>query len=172
MTQRDPWLTQFDQRREEREKEDRSFEFLGETLTHKASIAPEVGMRLGAFQRRGQEHERVQQERIARGEEREPLDVDDDKFLELCEWTIRSCLEPESIEAWERIRAPEFPHPMNWNEIYLFATYIQAKASGVFPTDAPTSSSDGQSSSASTSKAGSRSPAVRTRKPRVVSKRT
>ena len=165
-TERDPWLTQFDERRKERELADRSFEFLGETLTHKATIAPEVGLKLGAFQRQQLAYTAAQEERAKKGEDREPMGVTDEELLELCEWTIRSCLEPESLPAWERIRAPEFPHPMDWSEIYYFATYIQAKAAGVFPTVAPTGSSDGQSNGASSSKAGSRSPVAKPRRAR------
>ena len=107
MTLPDPWLVQFEERRKEREREDRSFEFLGETLVHKAMIAPEVGFRLGGFQRRQLAYSKAQEERQERGEEPEPIGVTDEEFLDLCEWTIRSCLEPESLEAWEATKAAE-----------------------------------------------------------------
>ena len=151
MTQPDPWLVQFEERRKEREAADRSFEFLGETLTHKAMVAPEGGFRLGGFQRRQLAYSKEQEARQARGEDTEPMGVTDEEFLDLCEWTIRSCLEPESLEAWERIRDPASPEPLSLLEIYGFATYIQAKASGVFPTDAPTGSSAGRSNGVSSS---------------------
>lgn len=161
----DPWLQQFEQRRAEREQADRSFTFLGETLTHKAAVAPEVGFRLGEFQRRQLAYQLAQEEKIAKGEEPDELGVSNEELLDLCEWTIRSCLEPESIPGWERVRDPKFPQPMSLLEIYGFATYIQAKASGVFPTGAPTGSSDGRQNGGSSSKAVSRSPAVRPRRP-------
>ena len=164
----DPWLTQFEERRKERDQEDRTFDFLGERLTHKAQVAPEVGFRLGAFQRKQIAYTAEQEERAARGEDREPMGVTDEEFLELCEWTIRSCLEPDSIAAWERIRDPNHPDPMTLLEIYGFATYVQAKAAGVFPTVEPTGSSagpaNGKTSSTGVSPSQGRQPRQRSKR--------
>lgn len=156
----DPWLQQFEARRLERDQADRSFTFLDETLTHKAAVAPEVGFRLGEFQRKQLAYQKAQEEKLLAGEEPDELGVSNEELLDLCEWTIRSCLEPGSVEAWERIRDPAYPNPMSLLEIYGFATYIQARASGVFPTGEPTGSSDGQSNGGRSSKAASRSPAA------------
>ena len=167
MTIPDPWLVQFEERRKELEHADRSFEFLGETLVHKAMVAPEVGFRLGAFQRKQLAYSKEQTEKVDRGETPDPMGVTDEEFLELCEWTIRSCLEPESIEGWERLRSPDAREPLSLIEIYGFATYVQAKAAGVFPTVAPTSSSDGRSNGGSSSKGASPSRVKQPRRSRV-----
>lgn len=144
MSERDPWLTQFEARLEEREREDRSFPLLGETLVYKASVAPEVGLRLGAFQRESIAYARAVQAAQQAGEAAPEVTVSDQEMLDLGEWVVRSCLEPESVGAWERIRSPDAARQLSLIDIYELAMYLQAKAAGSLPTVAPIGSQDGR----------------------------
>lgn len=157
----DPWIQQFEARRKERLKADRSFTVLGETLTAKASVAPEIGLRIGEFQARVAVYTVAAQEAQVKGKPIPDLGVSDIEMLDLSEATIRACLEPSSIKAWERLRDPNRPEPMTLMDIYGFATYVLAKATGL-PTDALADSSTGparngrSSTAASSSRAGTR----------------
>lgn len=150
----DPWLEQWEQRRQERAQTDRSFTVLGETLTAKASVAPEIGIRLAEFQTRVAAYVPVAQAAQAKGEPLPELGVSDEEMLALSEATIRACLEPASITGWERLRDPERADPMTLMDIYGFATYVLSKATGL-PTGASGGSSAGPQSNGRSSTAAS-----------------
>jgi hypothetical protein len=161
----DPWLIQFEALRKEREEADRSFKILGETLTVKASVAPEIGFRLGEFQAKLVAYQAADKERETRGEPPSEMGVTNAEFVELSEWTIRSCLEPDSVAAWERLRAPDAKDPLTLLDIYAVATYVQARASGL-PTVGPADSSAGPQTNGTSSTAASPSPAAPRRRSR------
>ncbi len=160
MTQQDPWLAQFEERRKEREQADRSFTVLGEELVVKASVAPEVGLRLAKFQVAMAKYVADFQEAQAK-QKPPPTDsgYTDEDMLELSESVIVDCLTPESLEAWQRLRDPARPEPLALLEIYGLAGYVLARASG-FPTGGPSASSDGQRNGKSSSQAKSPSRAA------------
>ncbi len=159
MTDQDPWLAQFEERRKEREKADRSFTLLGETLVVKPNVAPEVGLRRAAFQAKVQDYTLEVAAAQQAGREIPELGVDDEEFLAMSESIIVACLEPESLEAWRRLRSPDHPDPLSLLDIYGLSGFVLSKASRL-PTDAPPASSNGRQAGAPTSKAGSRSRAV------------
>lgn len=167
MADPDPWLTQFEARMAEREQEDRSFLLLGERLVYRASVAPEVGIRLGEFQRASIAYARDVQARKDAGEPSPEATITDQEMLELGEWIIRSCLEPGSVEAWERIRSPDAARQLTLIDIYELAMYVQAKAAGTLPTVAPIGSPDGRRIGEPSSKGASRSPAIKPRAART-----
>jgi hypothetical protein len=152
--QKDPWLENWEARRKERESADRSFEVLGETLVAKASVAPEIGLRLAEFQSRIAVYVPLAQEAQEKGKPLPDLGVSDEELLALSEATIRACLEPASHEAWARLRDPERADPMSLMDIYGFATYVLSKATAL-PTGAPAGSSSGQASNGRSSTAAS-----------------
>ena len=158
MTQ-DPWIQQFEARRAERAKADRSFEVLGEKLVAKASVAPEIGLRIADFQAKVALFTVAVAEAQQKGKPIPELGVSDTELLDLSEATIRACLEPGSIAAWERLRDPARKDPMTLMDIYGFATFVLAKATGL-PTGAPDGSSTGPSRNGRSSTAASRSRAA------------
>ena len=159
LTDQDPWLQQFEERRKERETADRSFTLLGETLVVKPNVAPEVGLRREAFQTRVATYTAEVEEARAKGTDIPELGVDDEAFLELSEGIIVACLEPESAAAWKRLRDPQHPDPLSLMDIYGLSGYVLARASRL-PTVAPSGSSNGQAPGGRTSKAGSPSRAA------------
>jgi hypothetical protein len=159
MTDQDPWLEQFEARRKEREQADRSFTLLGETLVVKPNVAPEVGLRREAFQQKVAAYTVEVAEAQATGKEIPELGVDDEEFLALSESIIVACLEPDSLDAWKRLRDPAHPDPLSLMDIYGLSGFVLAKASRL-PTVAPAASSNGQAPGARTSKAGSPSRAA------------
>lgn len=159
MTDQDPWLAQFEARRKEREQADRSVSLLGETLVVKAHVAPEVGLRLAAFQSKVNNWGRDVEQANKEGKPTPLLGVEDDEFLELSESVIVDCLEPESLKAWERMRAPGRPDPLSLMEIYGLAGFLLSKATRL-PTVAPSDSSAGRQNGRTSSKVGSSSRAA------------
>lgn len=157
----DPWLEQFNARREERERRARIVELLGETLTLKPAVAPQVAIRYYDAKRRlltyYAEAEQLRQENKEVPEP--PVDLQDPALIDLFDDTMRSCLAAESLESWGRIRDPERADPLNWEDLFNLCEGILATASG-FPTERPTGSSDGPPKNGRSSKAGSSSRAA------------
>jgi hypothetical protein len=149
----DPWLEQFQVRRAEREKVDRAFTLLGETLTVKPSVAPEVGLRLGRFQiAMAAFVEDYQKAEAAKAPLPASSGYTDEEMLALSESVIVDCLTADSLPAWERLRRPDAAEPLTLIEIYGLATYVAARAAGL-PTGGPSASSDGQPNGNTSSKA-------------------
>lgn len=156
----DPYLEQFEARRKEREAADRTFTLLGEELTVKASVAPEVGLEMQAFKRKlvafwiaSSEAERTNSPVPA------PDGVTDPEMLELSESVIRACLTADTQAAWDRLRSPDAADPLTLPEIYGLADFVLSKASGL-PTAGPSGSSDGPKSTKPRSRAKSPSTAA------------
>lgn len=156
----DAWLELFDARRKEREQADRSFTLLGETLTVKPSVAPEVGLRLAKFQIAMAtfvaDYQKAETEKTPPPESSGYTDAD---MLALSESVIAECLTEDSLVAWERLRLPGQPEPLTLLEIYGLANYILGRATGL-PTGGPSASSDGRTNGKTSSKARSSSPAA------------
>lgn len=153
----DPWLENFNATREARLQEDRSFELLGERLTVKVAVAPEVGFRLNDLRRTVRE----EMEATARAAEQNlpaPDVTTDAEMLAVAEDTIHACLEPESLEAWRRLRSTDSVQPLTFREIFTLCDYILARASGI-PTGGPTDSSAGPQNTDTSSTDASPSPA-------------
>lgn len=158
----DPWLEQFNARRADRAdrtKDDRTITLLGETLTVKPVIAPEVALRLDDFQSRIAEYLTVAEAAREAGAELPEAGIDDGDLLDVSEFAIRSALDPGSLDAWERLRSPEAAEPLGLMEIYGLARFLVSKVT-LLPTDAPSGSSDGPTSNGASSKAGSSSTAA------------
>lgn len=155
----DPWLEQFEARRKERETADRTFTLLGETLTVKPSVAPEIGLRIARFQMQMAEH--VDAVNAAEKTGTEPPSrsgISTEEMLDLSESVIRSCITADSLEAWERLRASDAADPLNLMDIYSLAIYALSRASGV-PTEGSSDSSDGPANTNGKSKGRSSSTA-------------
>ena len=165
----DPWIEQFEERRRERAAANRKIRLADETLIYRPSVAPEVGLRLQQVVRESQEEIAENEAREKRGEKTiDNLGRSNSEILEAADWTVRSCLEPSSVEAWERLRSLDHPEPLTSTEIIEFAFFIQARASGL-PTGRPTVSPGGPQPTGTTAKGGSSSPAdkpTRARPPR------
>lgn len=156
----DPWLEQFEARRKEREAADRTFTLLGEELTVKPSVAPELALRLFGFKKKLLEYWTA---RLAAEENGTALpsgdDVSDELMLDLSESVIRGCLTFESLPAWERLRSDESEQPLSLPEIYLLADGVISKVTQL-PTGGPSASSDGRTSTTKPSRVKSRSAAA------------
>ena len=148
----DPWLAQFEARRAEREKADRTFALFGEELTVKASVAPEVGLRLGKFQiAMAAFVEDYQKAEAANTPLPESSGYTDEEMLALSESVIADCLTADSLEAWQRLRRPDSAEPLTLLEIYGLASYVLGRATGL-PTGGPSASSDGPQNGNTSSK--------------------
>lgn len=145
----DPFLENFNALRATRKQDTRSFPLLGETLVYKASIAPEVGFRLIAIQKKVAEDIEATKLAAELGQPA-PEITTDVEMLAVAEETIVDCLENDSLPAWSRLRRPDSPEPLSFGEIFSLARYLVAKASGL-PTGGPTESSDGPQTAASSS---------------------
>ena len=154
----DEFLERFERRRQERLAADRTFPLAGETLTHKPSVAPEVGSRLEAMRDDVGKQVAEARRRIAEanGEPADLSDLDfrDTTMIDTADETILACLEPESHEAWARLRATDSPYPLNFEEIMSLADYLLGRVTGI-PTSAPAGSSAGRETTAKRSKAAS-----------------
>lgn len=155
----DPYLEQFVARRKEREQADRSFTLLGETLTVKASVAPEVGLRRGEFERRLAVFAATAEEARKANKPLPELGFSDQELLDLSDSIIFDCLEPASHDTWRKLRSPDSTDPLGLLEIYGLSGYVLSKASAL-PTGGPSASSDGQRSNGSSSTARSSSRAA------------
>ena len=155
----DQWLTSFEERRKEREQADRSFVLLGETLTVKPSVAPQVGIRLNAARATAISDLVAAQAARDKGQDVPAPGITDEQMLEIAEETIRALIEPSSLEGWERLRSADNPAPLTFREIFELCDYLIARASGI-PTDALAGSSNGQSAGKRSSKAASSSKAA------------
>lgn len=170
----DDFLTRFEQRRQERLAADRSFPLAGETLIHKASVAPEVGQRLE--EARDEMAAQLDQARAISLEIQKRIDsangdgvdlsgidtramrLTDDAVILAADETVLACLEPDSHEAWARLRDVKADYPLNVAEIMEITDYLLQRVTGV-PTDAPADSSDGRTKTGKQSKAASSSTA-------------
>ena len=101
----DQWLTNFEERRKEREQADRSFVLLGETLTVKPSVAPQVGIRLNGARATVINDMVAAQAARDKGQDVPAPGITDEQMLEIAEETIRALIEPASLKAWERLRS-------------------------------------------------------------------
>jgi len=159
MTEQDPWLTQFEARRKERADKDRSFILGGETLTVRPSVAPEVGLRRGEFEARIAKFQIDVAEAEKAGKPQPELGVSDQELLDLAEGIIMDCLDPDSYDAWLRLRSPDNPDPLSLMDIYGLSGYVLSRVVRL-PTDGPSASSDGPQTNGRNSKAASTSRAA------------
>lgn len=159
----DTFLERFEQRRQEKLAADRSFPLAGETLVHKASVAPEIPMRLQETRAKVTAQLLVAKELIAKangkGVNADDIVISDDELLLMGEETVLACLEPESHDAWARLRDPKAAYPLDFDDVMSVADYLVSRVTGIIPTVAPVDSSTGRRQTASTSKARSRSTA-------------
>lgn len=153
----DPWLENFNATRSARLKENRSFSLLGEQLTVKISVAPEVGFRLADLRRKVRDDLEAAKQAVEL-KQAAPEVTSDAEMLAVAEDTIVACLEPDSLPAWRRLRSPEAAVPLSFREIFSLCDYILARASGI-PTDGPSDSSNGPTNTDSSSTEDSPSPA-------------
>ena len=158
----DQFLAEFERKRAERLAADRAFTLAGVTLTHKPSVAPEVGQRLEQMRRVVSGELEEMQKRIAAangdGADLSDLRISDDEMIQSADETILACLEPESHQAWASLRAVDAGYPLNFNEIMGLADYLLGRVTGI-PTDAPADSSAGRKTTGKPSKAASSSKA-------------
>lgn len=168
----DEWLEKFEQAHADRETADRTFTLLGEELTVKASVAPEVALRLTAMRRAVtadlenlRAAETARQEAIAAGADPATLtalpklEISDQAMIDTAEATVLACLEPTSHDTWHRLRAPDHPKPLTFAEIFQICDYVIGRASAT-PTGGPAASPNGPTPTAATSTEDSSSPAA------------
>lgn len=156
----DPWLEQFEARREARAKDAAEIAVGGVTLALKPGVAPQVSIRYFDVKRRLLEYNFAAAEAEKAGKPRPDLpdDLFDTALLDLMEETAQALLHPSSLSAWQQLRAPANPKPLTWRDLFDLVEYLIGRASGL-PTEGPTASADGPPSTASTSKAASSSKA-------------
>lgn len=159
----DPWLERLEERREQRKQASRTVPLLGEELTVKASIAPEVGLRITKLEIQIAEHRAAVADAEKEGKPRPLVGVTDIEVLDVIESVIRDCLEPAALPVWAKLRDPAAPEPLDFEDLYLIAKGLVATVVGL-PTGGPTDSSAGQGSGKRSSKARSSSRAA-ARKP-------
>jgi len=155
----DAWLTEFEKRRGERETADRTFTLLGEQLTVKATVAPQITIRFNNARR---DAILDAQAAIAAREANTDLPdprITDEQMIEIAEETARALLDDSSLDAWERLRSSDNPAPLSFREIFEVCDYLIARASGL-PIDAPAASSNGRQTGGRSSTAGSSSKAA------------
>ncbi len=162
----DQFLEQFEKRRAERLAADRSFTLAGETLTHRAAVPPQIGLKLEEARHRvAVEVLEIQQlaegmngsidpafVRLLRGQ------TTDTDILQTADEVIVACLEQDSLEPWGRLRAEDAVYPLTITEVMEIADWLIGKVTGI-PTDAPAVSSAGRTSTGTASKDRSSSPA-------------
>lgn len=177
----DSFLEAFEARRREREQADRTITLAGEQLTFRPSVAPEVGMKLEAARQdtadrlktlsdKATELDKVTARNgdaqadedvaamLAVTEAVEAVQEAEGRALETADATVLDCLDPDSHEAWGRLRSVEATHPLTFTEVFQIADYLLGKVAGI-PTDAPAGSSDGRTATGKPSKASSSSKA-------------
>lgn len=159
MTDPDPWLVQFNEKRRLAKEAEKSFEVEGETIYYKPFVAPEVGLRRQAFQDKINAYVEIVAEAQASGKPIPEMGVDNETMLAISESVIYDCLAPESFKTWEKLRDPKNPEPLGLLEIWHFSGFILSKVTNL-PTDAPPASSNGHQGGARTSRAGSSSRAA------------
>ena len=152
----DAWLDDFQRRIADRKVSDRSFELLGEKLTVKPSVAPQVGLNFNSTRDKVIQQTRARQEALDAGKDAPDPLVTDEELLDVIEQTIRACLEPSSLPAWDKLRSPEHASPLNWFDLYSLCDYVLSRASGL-PTVASVASSNGRASAGRSSRAASSS---------------
>ena len=172
----DDFLANFEAKRAAREAADRSFVIAGETLRFRPSIAPEVAFKFRASQVSAMEDlEKLQAwsaeyaaaaAKNGKGEadmakliERVPEPrLSDDDLLLVADETVLACLEPDTHEAWARLRSPEAPQPITYDEVFEIVGYLLSRVTQI-PTDAPSDSSAGRTQDDKRSTGKSSSPA-------------
>lgn len=155
----DAWLEDFEKRIADRQVSDRTFILLGEKLTVKPSVAPQVGLHFNETRNKVIQQTVARQEAETAGKDLPDPIVTDAELLDVIEQTIRACLEPESLKTWDKLRSPEHPSPLNWFDLYSLCDYVLSRASGL-PTVASVASSNGRASAGRSSRAGSSSRAA------------
>ena len=157
----DPWLEQFNARRAQRETAARTVELLGEQLTLKPAIAPQVAIRYYDAKRRLILYYAEAEQLRTQGKDvpEPPEDLQDPALLDLFDETMRACVSSDGLEAWGRIRDPGRDDPLNWEDFFSLIEGVLATASAT-PTERPTVSSAGPPKTGRSSKAGSSSAAA------------
>jgi len=170
----DAFLEAFEAKRKARAEADRTFTLAGETFRFRPTIAPEIVFRFRASQQSmyedleklrawGMELEAAQglngdgEADVSRLMEAMPEPrLTDDDLINIADETVIACLEPDSHEAWARLRSPENPQPVTYQEVFEIVGYLLGRVAEI-PTVAPTGSSDGRTQTGKPSKAGSSS---------------
>lgn len=172
-------LEKIEAARRAREEADRTFTLAGETFKYRTAVAPAVVFRFRDSQRIKWEDlrdayewgEKMQAAQNMNGggeaevarlmAEMPQARQTDEELLAMADATIVALLDPESHEAWARLRSEENPHPLTYDECFDFLDYLLGRVTDL-PTVAPTDSSPGRTETASKSKGASSSP-VKTR---------
>lgn len=169
-------LERIEAARQAREEADRTFQLAGETFKFRKAVAPEVVFRFRSSQRMSFEDQKTEWEWAAKlraaqdmnggGEEAiarliverpEPRQTDEE-LLATADATIIGMLEPESHEAWARLRSEDNPHPLTYDECFDVLHYLIGAVAEI-PTGAPSGSSPGRTQTEKPSKAASSSTA-------------
>lgn len=158
----DEFLERFEANRLAREKADRSFVLLGETLVFRAHVPYEIGRGLEAARMKFA-HELTEAQKRIESANGQPPDLSDltlntDELVQAADAQILACLEPEGRQAWGRLRALDSDSPLNFHEIGQIADYLLGRVTAI-PTDAPAVSSGGRKTTGSKSKGASSSTA-------------
>lgn len=168
----DDFLADLKRRHAERAAADRTFDLLGESLTHRPSVAPEVARTL---EEAGQAlADLADRHRHALNGGRE--DIPDEEFLvmlneqadaqrlvlDAAEHTVLACLEADSHASWARLRSEAAASPLTADDVLEVARQLVVKLSQ-HPTLAPGGSSPGRKPTGAASR-GTSSSTGRTRK--------
>lgn len=155
----DQWLERFEERIAERADTGETLTIIGEKITLKPAIAPQVAIRYYDAKLRLIDYYLAREKAEAADEPVPELAVDlqDEALLALVEETARACIAPDSLAAWEQLRSPDRANPLAWRDVMSLCEHLLNKASGV-PTEGPTDSSDGPKSTSTSSTDASPSP--------------
>lgn len=168
----DDFLAAFEARRKAREETERSFVIAGETLKHRATLSPEVTFRFQKAQTTSYEDmvamkewvDKIQKAAGKNGRQEKLLDeapeprLTDEDLLAIADETVLACLEPDSHEAWARLRSSDAAQPITYDEVFEILDYLFGRVTDL-PTVAPADSSDGRTETAKPSRGRSSSPA-------------
>lgn len=172
----DDFLQRFEERRTARQQAERSFDIAGVTLTFRAAVAPEVGMRLEGMRQevRAQlERLRTAADEVDKAREKNGAEVDlspleqavdamtvtDAAMLQIGDETVIACLTEKSKQGWAELRSETAEQPLTFDEVFEIADYLLGRVAGI-PTSGPADSSDGPTETDKPSKAKSSSPAI------------
>lgn len=164
------FLTEFHKKREARLAADRTFTLAGETLTHRPSVAPQIGLKLEAarhkvsvelleISQRAKEINGSVPDEFVRLISGQTTDVE---MLQISDEVIVACLEPDSHEAWGRLRDENAAYPLSVADVMEIADFLIERVTQI-PTVAPAGSSDGRTETVKPSK-GTSSSAGKTRR--------
>lgn len=130
----DDFLERFEQRRQERLQADRTVTIAGVDLIYRPSISPETALLL----------EETRDRYVSQNGSR---DITATHLVNVADQSILECLEPASHQAWANLRDPAAEYPLSLSDVFDLAEYLLGKAAGT-PTDAPSGSSDGRTTTA------------------------